>query len=166
MLALFKDNIRAYWHLLKGVWIVTRVMVFEKFIMVFFAFYLLCVLGIALIVSVLHWGGAVVVLLLGLLLFSKVLKSFQFLKRALIRRGDIVEYADPEASENAKMFKKATIVLKMRFDEVKKTKLISDELMQGSEYFYLVEIDKKPGAIAYDWVIGLSPELLDIEFED
>lgn len=107
-----------------------------------------------------------IVVLLALVLFVKTLENFQFLKRALIRKGDRIEYADPSAADNAHIFKTATVILKMRPDEVKKTKLISEEFMEGSKYFYLVETDKQPSIIAYDWVISLSPEMLDTEFDD
>ena len=140
-------------------------MAFEKFTAVFFFFYLVFVLSLAFIVSVLHWGVAVAIVVLGLVLFVKTLNTFEFVKRALIRKGDRIEYADPSATENIHMFKTATVVLKMRLDEVKKTKLISDELMQDNKHFYLVETDKRPSVIAYDWILGLSPEILEIEFD-
>ena len=107
-----------------------------------------------------------VTVLLGLALFLKVLNSFQFLKRSLIRKGDRVEYADPSASETMDIFKKAVVLLKMRLDEVKKTKLISSDLMEGNKHFYLVEAGKEPKVIAYDWIIGISPEILETDEED
>lgn len=162
---LLKDNIVAYWHLLKGVGIVSRVMIFEKFTSVFFFFYLLSALTISLLLSVIHWAAGIVGLLLALVLFTKVLSKMQFLKRSLIRKGDKVEYADPVQSEDKEIFKKAEVVLKMRLDEVKKTKLISDELMQDNEHFYLVKVGEDVRVIAYDWIIGLSPDILDIEFD-
>ena len=158
---MFKDTFRAYAHLLKNLLTVSRVILFDKFTAVFFFFYLLLALSLAFILSVLHWSAAVIVLLLALVLFSPLLRNFQFLKRALIRKGDRIEFADPEASDEKEIFKTAIVLLKMRFDEVKKTKLISEELMEGSRHFYLVEIDKKPIVISYDWIIGLSPEVLD-----
>lgn len=160
---MIKDNFKAYWHLSKSVLTISRVMAFEKFTAVFFFFYLVFVLSLAFILSVLHWAVAVAVVVLGLVLFVKTLNAFEFLKRALIRKGDRVEYADPSATENVHMFKTATVILKMRLDEVKKTKLISDELMQDNQHFYLVETDKKPSVIAYDWVIGLAPEILELK---
>lgn len=141
-------------------------MFFEKFTAVFFFFYLIFVLSLAFVLSVIYWGVAVVIVLFAVLLFVKALNSFQFLKRTLIRKGDRIEYADPSAVDNVHMFKTATVILKMRSDEVKKTKLISEEFMEGSDYFYLVETDKKPSVIAYDWIIGISPEFLDTKFED
>lgn len=158
---MFKDTLRAYVHLLKNLFTVSRVILFDKFTAVFFFFYLLLALSLAFILSVLHWSAAVIVLILALVLFSPLLGNFQFLKRSLIRKGDRIEFADPEASDEKEMFKTGTVLLKMRFDEVKKTKLISQELMEGSRHFYLVEIDKKPTVIAYDWIIGLSPDILD-----
>ncbi len=160
---MFKDNIRAYWHLSKGALTVARVMVFEKFTALFFFFYLIFVLSLAFILAVLHWGVAVVIVLLGLVLFVKTLNTFESLKRALIRKGDRIEYADPGAEDHAHMFKTATVVLKMRPDEVKKTTLISDELMEDNKHFYLVKVGKDVTVIAYDWIIGLSPEVLDLE---
>ncbi len=106
-----------------------------------------------------------ITVLLGVALFLKVLGSFEFLKRSLIRKGDRIEYADPHASEAMQVFKKAVVLLKMRPDEVKKTKLITPDLMEGSSHFYLVEADKKPFVIAYDWIIGISPEMLETEGE-
>ena len=156
-----KDNLSAYKHLIKSLLVVLRTMMFEKFTAIFFFFYLLSVLSLGFVLSVLHWGVAVVVLLLGLVLFTRVLSSFQFLKRALIFKGDRIEYADPKASEALQMFKTAKVLLKMRPAEVQRTKLLSEELMQGNKHFYLVEADKKSLVIAYDWIIGLSPELLD-----
>ena len=163
---LFKDNLQAYWQLFKGIFTVVRVLAFEKFTPVFFFFYLICVLSMGFVLSVVHWSIAVVVVLIGVLLFVKVLNRFQFLKRSLIRKGDRVEYVDPNTSDTAQMFKKATITLKMRPDEVKKSKLISEELIEGNKHFYLVQRDKQPTVIAFDWIIGLSPELLEIEFND
>lgn len=140
-------------------------MIFEKFTSVFFFFYLLSALTISLVLSVIHWGAGIVGLLLALVLFTKVLSKVQFLKRSLIRKGDKVEYADPMSSEDTEIFKKAEVVLKMRPDEVKKTKLISDELMQDNKHFYLVKVGEEVNVIAYDWIIGLSPDILDIEFD-
>lgn len=156
-----KDNVLAYKYLLKNLFIVFRTMMFEKFTAVFFFFYLLCVLSIGFILSVLHWGVAVVVLVLGVLLFTKILSGFQFLKRGLIFKGDRVEYADPTATEDIQIFKTAKVLLKMRPVEVQSTKLLSQELMEDNKHFYLVETDKKSLVIAYDWIIGLSPEVLD-----
>jgi len=161
---MFKDNLRTYWHLLKGVVVVTRVMVFEKFTPLFFFFYLLCALSLSLLVSVVHWGAGIGILLICLVLFTKVFKYTQFLKRALIRKGDRVEYADPTETDGKEMFKKAEVVLKMRPQEVLKTKLISAELMEDNKHFYLVKVNEDVKVIAYDWIIGLSPEILDIEF--
>lgn len=158
---MFKDTLQAYAHLLKNLLAVSRVILFDKFTAVFFFFYLLFALSLAFILSVLHWSAAVIVLFLAVVLFSALLRNFQFLKRALVRKGDRIEFADPQASDEKEMFKTATVLLKMRFDEVKKSKLISEELMEGSRHFYLVEIDKKPIVISYDWIIGLSPDILD-----
>jgi len=162
---MLKDNLRTYWHLLKGVLIVLRVMAFEKFTALFFFFYLLCALSVALVFSLVHWGAGVLTVLIALLIFTKILANVQFLKRALIRKGDRVEYADPSETDEKQIFKKADIVLKMRPAEIEKTKLISSELMEDNQHFYLVKVGEDVRAIAYDWIIGLSPEILDIEFE-
>lgn len=161
---MFKDNLRAYWHLLKGVVVVTRVMAFEKFTALFFFFYLLSALSFSLLASVIHWGIGIIMLLLWLILFTRVLANTQFLKRSLIRKGDRLEYADPNEDESKEMFKKAVVILKMRPEEVEKTKLISAELMDGNKHFYLVKEDKDVRVISYDWIIGLSPEILEMEF--
>ncbi len=158
-----KDNLRAYSHLVKGILTISRVLVFEKFTAIFFFIYLMSVLSIGFILSALHWSAAVVTVVFGLMFFMKVLNSFSFLKRALIHKGDRIEYADPSASEAMDVFKKAVVVLKMRFDEVQKTKLISAELMEGNKHFYLVEEAKEPKVIAYDWIIGISPEILEAD---
>ena len=76
-----------------------------------------------------------------------------------------MEYADPNENDGTAIFKKANVVLKMRPSEVEKTKLISAELMQDNKHFYLVKAEETVNVIAYDWIIGLSPEILDIEFE-
>ena len=146
--------------------VVSRVMAFEKFTALFFFFYLLAALTVSLLFSVIHWGAGILSLLLALLLFKSVLDKVQFLKRSLIRKGDKVEYADPAESEGKEIFKKAEIVLKMYPDEVKKTKLISDELMQGNKHFYLVKVADEVSVIAYDWIIGLSPDILDMDFTE
>jgi len=161
----FKDNLRAYWHLLKGVIIVLRVMAFEKFTPLFFLFYVLTVLSVSLILSIVHWGIGIGFILIALVVFTKILNNVQFLKRSLIRKGDKVEYADPSENDEKKMFKKAEVVLKMRFDEAMKTKLISNEFMEDNQHFYLVKVGEEVSVIAYDWIIGLSPDILDIEFE-
>lgn len=150
-----------YTELFKGLVTVFRTMMFEKFTAVFFFFYLLFVLSLAFVLSILHWGVAVVVLLMGVVFFRKILKRFQFLKRALIRKGDRVEYADPNALEMTETFKTARVLLKMRPSEVEKTKLLPQELMEENRHFYLVEDQKRPTVIAYDWIVSLSPELLD-----
>ena len=138
---------------------------FEKFTHLFLFFYLLCALTISLLFSVIHWGAGIISIVLALLLFTRVLSKVQFLRRSLIRKGDKVEYADPTENEDKEIFKKAEIVLKMRPDEVKKTKLISDELMEDNKHFYLVKVGEDVSVIAYDWIIGLSSDILDIEFD-
>jgi hypothetical protein len=146
---------------LSALFTVIRVVVFEKFSSVFFFFYLVSVLSISFIVSVFHWGIAVVSLLLGLFLFTRFLNMFQFLKRYLIHKNDKVEYADPSSTETSDIFKKAKIVLRMSYKEAKKSALLSDELMLDSKYFYLIEEDKKTKLIAYEWIISLAPDILE-----
>jgi len=160
-----KENLRTYKIAFSQLSTVLRVMAFEKFNLVFFAFYIIFALSLSFIVSVSHWGASVIVLFLALVLSGKILKSFQFLKRSLIHKNDRIEYADPSSSDTSDIFKTGTVLLKMKEDEVKKTSLISDELMEGNRHFFLVQKDKKPTVIAYDWIIGLSPELLE-EFDD
>ncbi|MBE0497971.1 MAG: hypothetical protein IBX43_01870 [Campylobacterales bacterium] len=150
-----------YTHLLRSFFIISRVMLFEKFTPVFFFFYLLFVLSLGFVLSVIHWGVGVFVVLLCLLLFRSSLQSFEFLKRLLIRKGDRVEYADPSAEQTQEIFKKARVLLKMRPSEAEKSKLIDAELLEGNRHFFLVQIDKKPSVIAYEWIVGLSPEMLD-----
>jgi len=140
-------------------------MAFEKFTALFFFFYLLSALSVALVLSLIHWGVGVFTLVLALIVFKKTLENVQFLKRALIRKGDRVEYADPTEEDDKHMFKKADVVLKMRPAEVEKTKLISSELIQDNKHFYLVRAGEDVNVIAFDWIIGLSPEILEIEFE-
>lgn len=156
-----KDNFRAYSHLIKGVLTISRVLAFEKFTAIFFFFYLLSVLSLGFILSAMHWSAAVITVVVGLAFYLKILNSVEFLKRSLIRKGDKIEYADPRASETAEIFKKAVVLLKMRMDEVKKTSLMTDELMEGNRHFFLVETSKEPQVIAYDWIIGISPEILE-----
>ena len=156
-----KDNFRAYSHLIKGVLTISRVLAFEKFTAIFFFFYLVAALSLGFILSAMHWSAAVITVVVGVAFYLKVLNRVEFLKRSLIRKGDRVEYADPRASETAEIFKKAVVLLKMRMDEVKKTSLMSDELMEGNRHFYLVETSKEPQVIAYDWIIGISPEILE-----
>ena len=158
-----KDNLRAYSHLLKGLLTIFRVMAFEKFTAIFFFFYLLTVLSLGFILSALHWSAAVITVIMGLALYLRTLQNVEFLKRSLIRKGDRIEYADPSASDTAQIFQKAVVLLKMRMDEVRKTNLMSDELMEGNRHFYLVESDKEPRVIAYDWIIGISPEILEVD---
>ena len=156
-----RDTLQPYAHLLRSFFIISRVMLFEKFTPVFFFFYLLFVLSLGFILSALHWGAGVLVVLLGLFLFRRSLRSFEFLKRGLIRKGDRVEYADPTAAQTREIFKKARVLLKMRPIEAEKSKLIDAELLEGNRHFFLVETDKKPSVIAYEWIVGLSPEILD-----
>lgn len=144
---------------------VLRVMSFEKFSLVFTAFYTLFILSVSFVLSAFHWSASIVVIVLALVTFTKVLHSFEFLKRSLIHKKDRIEYADPTSSETSEMFKVATVLLKMKPDEVKKTSLISEELMEDNRYFYLVQVDKKPTVIAYDWIMALRPEMLE-EFDD
>lgn len=158
-----KDNFRAYSHLIKGVLSISRVMAFEKFTAIFFFFYLISVLSLGFILSAMHWSAAVITVITGLALYLKTLRSVEFLKRSLIRKGDRIEYADPKESETTHIFKKAVVLLKMRMDEVKKTSLMSDELMEGNKHFYLVETAKEPQVIAYDWIMGISPEILEVD---
>jgi len=141
-------------------------MSFEKFTLVFFTFYSLIILSFSYVLLVVYWGASLVVLFLAVILFTKVLNSFQFLKRSLIHKGDRIEYADPRNQDTSEMFKMAKVLLKMKPDEVKKTSLISEELMEGNSHFYLVQADAKPIVIAYDWIMGLSPEMLDVSLEE
>ncbi len=140
-------------------------MAFERFTAFFFFFYVMAVLSTGFILSALHWSAAVITLLLGVGLFPKTLRGFEFLKRSLIRKGDRVEYADPTSSQIIEQFKTAIVLLKIRPDEVEKTKLIAPELIEDNHHFYLVEVNKKPCVIAYDWIIGISPEMLEPEEE-
>ncbi len=156
-----KESLQPYGHLLRSFFIISRVMLFEKFTPVFFFFYLLFVLSLGFILSVIHWSMTVLVVLLGFFLFNRTLRGFLFLKRALIRKGDRIEYADPTAAQARDIFKKARVLLKMRPGEAEKSKLIAAEFLEESRHFFLVETDKKPSVIAYEWIVGLSPEILD-----
>lgn len=160
-MSVLRDALQPYAHLLRSFFIISRVMLFEKFTSVFFFFYLLFVLSMGFVLSVIHWGVGVLVVLLSLLLFRRSLRGFEFLKRSLIRKGDRVEYADPSAAETREIFKTARVVLRMRPGEAEKSKLIDAEFIEDNCYFFLVETDKKPSVIAYEWIVGLSPEILD-----
>nr|WP_275857122.1 hypothetical protein [Sulfurimonas sp. MAG313] len=115
--------------------------------------------------GLIHWALGLMLFSISLMMFSKVLKHSGCLKRMLIKKRDRIEYADPNAHDGKDIFKKAEVIVKMRLSEVEKTKLISQELMQGNEHFYLVKVGKDVSVIAYDWIIGISPELLDMEFD-
>jgi hypothetical protein len=158
---MIKENLQSYKHGFSQLFIVLRVMAFEKFTAVFFFFYLVFVLSLAFIFSVFYWVASVVILLSALLLFKTALHNMEFLKRSLIRKNDRVEYADPSSEHTNDMFKTAKVLLKMKASEVKKTSMISDELMEGSKHFYLVQNAEKATVIAYDWIMGLRPELLE-----
>ncbi len=144
---------------------ILRVMFFEKFNTVFFDFYIIFVLGLSSVFSVIHWAVSLLFFILALFLFTNILARFEFLKRSLIYKNDRIEYADPRSQKSSEMFKIANVLLKMKPDEVKKTSLISEELMEGNRHFYLVQSDEKPTVIAYDWIMGIRPEMLE-EFDD
>ena len=165
-MSLIKENLLSYKVGFSQLLIILRVMFFEKFTLVFTVFYILVILSISYVLSAVHWSVSLVVLVLAVLLYTKSLGGFQFLKRSLIRKNDRIEYADPRSEEASEMFKMAKVLLKMKPDEVKKTSLISEELMEGNHHFYLVQADEKPTVIAYDWIMGLSPEMLDASLEE
>jgi len=164
-MSLIKENLLSYKHGLSQLFMVLRVLSFENFTLVFFFFYLLISLSVAFILSMAYWAVSLAVLLLAFLSFKPILTKLEFLKRALIRKDDRIEYADPTSADTTKMFKTAKVLLKMRASEVKKTSMISEELMEGNRHFYLVQGESKAKVIAYDWIIGLSPELLE-EFDE
>ena len=165
---MIKENLQSYKHGFTQLFMVIRVMLFEKFTEVFFFFYLITALSLSLVFSAFYWVASVVILVSALFLFTTILKNMQFLKRSLIRKNDRVEYADPTSEDTNDMFKTATVLLKMKVSEVKKTKMISADLMEGNHHFYLVQSTNKPMVIAYDWIMGLRPELLEEldEFQD
>ncbi len=164
-MSLIKENLLSYKIGFSQLFTVLRVMSFEKFSTVFFSFYIIIVLGLSSVFSVIHWAVSLVFFVLALLLFTKVLVRFEFLKRSLIHKNDRIEYADPQSQKSSEMFKIAKVLLKMKADEVKKTSLISQELMEGNKHFYLVQADDKPRVIAYDWIMGIRPEMLE-ELDD
>ena len=164
-MSLIKENLQSYTHGLSQLFMVLRVMAFEKFTAVFFFFYLILVLSLAFVFSVFFWGVSAVILLLAILLFKSILSKMQFLKRALIRKNDRIEYADPTSQETNELFKTAKVLVKMKYKEAQKTSMISQELMEGNEHFYLVQEKDKPKVIAYDWIMALRPEILE-EFDE
>jgi len=162
---MIKENLLSYKHGFSQLFMVLRVMAFEKFTWVFFFFYLVLSLSFAFIVSSLSVLISLGVLGVFFLAFKVVLSNTELLKRMLIRKNDRIEYADPESKETNDIFKTATVLLKMKPAEAKKTSLISDELMEGNKHFYLVQEGDKPKVIAYDWIMALRPEILE-EFDD
>lgn len=167
-MSLIKENLLSYKVGFSQLFMLLRVISFEKFTLIFSVFYILFILSLSYVLSAVHWGVSLLLLLLAVVSLTRVLDNFQFLKRSLIHKNDRIEYADPSSEDSSKMFKMAKVLLKMKADEVRKTSLISEELMEGSHHFYLVQVDAKPTVIAYDWIMGLSPEMLDAskEFDD
>lgn len=156
-----KENLLAYGRFFKALSTLLRIAVFEKFSMIFLFVYLVLNLAVGVIFSVIHWGVGIAWVVLALLIYAVIFNKMEFIKRWMIRKGDRVEYADPEAKSQKEIFKQATVLLKMRQSEVAKSQLIRAEWMDDSKHFYLVERNKKPFVIAYDWITSLESELLD-----
>lgn len=140
---------------LKSLVFVMRVLFFEKFEMVILIGWWLLISTAGVIFFWLDYRVSIGVMVTGLLIWSFAKEWFMNLKPHLIRRGDTIEFADPNA-ELSEQFKKAVMISPIAVDVVVKRQLFDSEQAKEYERFFLVTSSQKTLAIPYEWIIGID----------
>jgi hypothetical protein len=133
-----------------------RIVLFETYISAVTLLWWMLVGFVAIVAFLAHWAAGAVVLLFGALLFRRAKALMLTYRYRLIRRGDRVEYALPEADALAEQFATAKVLQYLRREDVSKTSLFDPELLPFYSHFYLVKTGKKNGIIPFEWIVSIE----------
>jgi hypothetical protein len=74
----------------------------------------------------------------------------------LIRRGDRVEFAVPEAEAFAEQFATVKVLQYLNREGAEKTRLFDPDLLPFYSRYYLVKNGKKNSVIPYEWIYSIE----------
>ncbi|MEA3373357.1 MAG: hypothetical protein U9Q62_06660 [Campylobacterota bacterium] len=148
-------NKRAWLQTVAALFLVMRVVLFERFEqVVLYGWWLLIATG-ALIFYWLDYRVAVGVVVFGFLASSSAQKAMHSLKPVLLRSGDRIEYVLPDA-ELQEQFQQAVLISAIAKEEVAKRGLFDTEQIDEYLRFYLISSGKRTMAIPYEWIMGIE----------
>jgi hypothetical protein len=133
-----------------------RIVLFEKYVpAVTLLWWMLVGIG-AVCAFLVHWIAGSALFVFGVLLFRKVKALMLKYRYRLIRRGDRVEYALPDADALAEQFATASVLQYLRREDVAHTSLFDPELLPFYSHYYLVKTGKKNSVIPYEWIVSIE----------
>lgn len=76
----------------------------------------------------------------------------------LVRPSDRIEYAvmGTENEGYRQSFEEGFVIRTMHRDDVRRSGALPDDLIEGSEHFFLVRTRKKNRIVAFDWITGIE----------
>lgn len=154
-------NRKPWWHYLKTLTLVFRVILYEKLSTVFMLLWWVMIGSIAIIGSS-DWRIVLPVLVVGLLLYRPVWKMVLGGKYRLIRRGDTVEYSEPSESLSEQKFETAKVLRFMTAENVAASNMFDAEHLELYSHFYLVDSGKKNRVIPYEWIVSIETGELEL----
>lgn len=150
------QRLKALWYQLTLLGLVFRVILFEKLSTVFALAWWAMAFIIALLLGAFHWtlfvGTLVSALVLCRLLIHRVIAK----KYLLIRRGDRVEYADPDTTDMVQKFETARILRSLKPEHAAKTESVGAEELELYSHFFLVDTGKGNRLIPYEWITAIE----------
>lgn len=150
------------WHQLTLLWLVFRVILFEKLPTLFaFTWWTLAFL-IALMLGAFHWALFVGTLVCALLLCRFLIHRVVAKKYLLIRRGDSVEYSVPTEEEVMQRFETARVLHRMSREHVQKAGSFDADQLELYEEFFLVDTGKTNRVIPFDWIVSIETGELEL----
>jgi hypothetical protein len=147
---------------LKSLFLVFRIILFEKYSLVlslFWWFLFLLSAGVSGFASL--WLSAAV-LAAALLAYRPFLRAALRKKYALIRCGDRVEYALPDEGTTMQPFERGTVLRSLSPRNAAKTERFDAGELELYDHFFLVDTGKKNRLIPYEWVIAIETGELEV----
>jgi len=137
-----------------------RAYVFENYRLFVMLVWSAFILFFAAIASVISWIFALIIVLVGVGLFTKVVRFAQRYKHRLVRKGDIVEYALIDESSMIQQFARTKVRYPLTQKEMRLTSLFAPEDVGYYQHFFLVEAGEKSIAIAFEWITSIETQLV------
>lgn len=154
------QTLKTVWLHLKTLWLVLRVILFERLET---AFLLVWAFVIAITAVACLWSDipVVTVIVAGIVLYWPLSRLARAKRHWLIRRGDRVEYSVPSDDDVIQRFETACILRPMEREYVAQTASFDVELLELYRHFYLVDTGKTNRIIPYEWIVAIDTGSLE-----
>ncbi len=139
-----------------------RVVLFEKLTTLFAWVWWGAALIVSLLTAYIDWSVSALVIVGAMVLYRPLQRFFLGKRHLLIRRGDTVEYAEPDENTQIQQFQTAKVLRTMTPENAEKTETFDTDQLAYYEHFFLVETGKQNRVIPYEWIIALEAEALEL----